>query len=119
MSGLAYLHNRGVLHGALQPSNVLVEEDGQAVLSDFTLSKTVSDAAIIPSGSSQASSFRYQAPEISDTGVLTKSADVYSWAMTALEIVSGRASLEAGYCRLTLTEQNQILRFTSTRHRGR
>lgn len=80
-----------MLHGSLQPSNVLIEEHGRAVLSDFTVAKRLTDSAITPS-STQASSFRYQAPEISDTGILTKAADIYSWAMTALEIVSGRKS---------------------------
>ncbi|KAH0826098.1 hypothetical protein J3R83DRAFT_5844 [Lanmaoa asiatica] len=33
--GMAYLHGRGVLHGDLRAANVLVDENGRCVLSDF------------------------------------------------------------------------------------
>ncbi|KAG9009443.1 hypothetical protein FRB94_014270 [Tulasnella sp. JGI-2019a] len=73
--GLRYLHNVGILHGALQGSNVLVDNDGNAVLSDFTLSKFMEPDAMISQTGSQSS--------------LRCHTDVYSWAMTALQIVSG------------------------------
>ncbi|XP_052203074.1 receptor kinase-like protein Xa21 [Diospyros lotus] len=39
-SGLEYLHERGLLHGDLKPSNVLLDEDMVAPLSDFGITKS-------------------------------------------------------------------------------
>ena len=37
--GLLYLHDNGVIHKNIKPSNVLMHEDGRLVLADFELSK--------------------------------------------------------------------------------
>lgn len=39
--GLMYLHDHGVVHKDIKPSNVLLREDGQIVLTDFELSRVV------------------------------------------------------------------------------
>lgn len=40
-------------------------------------------------GQQQTTAFRYQAPETGENSLLSAAGDVYSWAMTALEVVSG------------------------------
>lgn len=35
VSGLAYLHGRGVVHGDIKPDNILLSADGSVKLSDF------------------------------------------------------------------------------------
>ncbi|KAG8905408.1 hypothetical protein FRC00_013295, partial [Tulasnella sp. 408] len=37
--GLGYLHAENIIHGSVQPSNILINDDGRAVLSDFSLSQ--------------------------------------------------------------------------------
>ncbi|KAG8883559.1 hypothetical protein FRB97_006406 [Tulasnella sp. 331] len=86
--GLQYLHSVGIQHDALQGSNVLVDDQGNAVLSDFSITKTPDqDAVMTRTGSGP--SLRWSAPETVNDQILSIQADVYSWAMTALEIVSG------------------------------
>lgn len=48
LEGLCALHERGIVHAALKPSNVLVDEKGRLRLSDYGLA----DAAGVQMGPS-------------------------------------------------------------------
>ncbi|KIO29025.1 hypothetical protein M407DRAFT_228667 [Tulasnella calospora MUT 4182] len=90
--GLKYLHGRRLLHADVQPSNILIDKDGHAKLGDFALAKAL-DSNERTSPTSQSScdlaSLRYQPPEVMQEEDVTPAADIYSWAMTFLEIASG------------------------------
>ncbi|KAG8875737.1 hypothetical protein FRB97_004772 [Tulasnella sp. 331] len=86
--GLQYLHGAGIRHDALQGSNVLVDDRGNAVLSDFSITKTL-DPNTVMTRTSLGPSLGWSAPETVGSQILSVQADVYSWAMTALEIFSG------------------------------
>ncbi|KIO26931.1 hypothetical protein M407DRAFT_23868 [Tulasnella calospora MUT 4182] len=87
--GLSYLHDQGIIHGSLKPSNILVQDDGRACLSDFSLAKPAAPDAKNTQVNPQVNAFRYQAPEVILDECISKASDVYSWAMTALEIITG------------------------------
>ncbi|KIO23359.1 hypothetical protein M407DRAFT_110082 [Tulasnella calospora MUT 4182] len=87
--GLRYLHNQNIIHGSLKPSNILVQDDGRACLSDFSLAKLATPDAKNTQLNPQVNSFRYQAPEVILDKPISTASDVYSWAMTALEIITG------------------------------
>ncbi|KAG8841379.1 hypothetical protein FRB96_007839 [Tulasnella sp. 330] len=99
--GLQYLHGIGILHDALQGSNVLVNDDGNAVVADFSLTK-FTDPNMVMTRTGLGPSIRWCAPETINEQILSTHADVYSWAMTALEIISG---LEPYY---TITSFRQL-----------
>ncbi|KAG9047712.1 hypothetical protein FS837_001676 [Tulasnella sp. UAMH 9824] len=93
VQGLRYLHSIQVFHGDVQPSNVLISDDGHGVLGDFALAKALEakdDLPLNTQSNTDLQSMRYQAPEITDNVGMTPAVDIYSWAMTTLEIVSGR-----------------------------
>ncbi|KAG9024838.1 hypothetical protein FS837_005179 [Tulasnella sp. UAMH 9824] len=87
--GLAYLHNKKIIHGFLKPSNILINDDGRAILSDFSL---VQPPAIGGKSAqvNQLNVTRYQSPELISGEAVSEASDVYSWAMTALEIITGK-----------------------------
>ncbi|TCD63007.1 hypothetical protein EIP91_006099 [Steccherinum ochraceum] len=74
LKGIAYLHNFKpvVIHGDLKGNNILIDDRGHALITDFGVSKVIEDFSnnsSSPSGSSLTSSFfegatRWMAPEI-------------------------------------------------------
>ncbi|KAH0589950.1 hypothetical protein H2248_000136 [Termitomyces sp. 'cryptogamus'] len=96
--GLKYLHENGIVHGDLKGKNVLVNEDGRAVLADFGTSSVI-DADVLarvssPSSVSQGTA-RWRAPETfnfegDDELPDTTASDVYAFAMVAYEIFANQ-----------------------------
>ncbi|CAE6479480.1 unnamed protein product [Rhizoctonia solani] len=89
--GIAYLHGKGVIHGDLKATNILVSADGVAKLNDFGIS-TLRGCSLKSASTTLGTdlSLRWTAPELlSDGGILTCGTDIWSWAMTALETLTG------------------------------
>lgn len=90
---LAYAHRRGVLHGDLKPSNVMLSEDGLRLF-DFGLGQA--EEGILP-GLPHLSRERfnawtpgYAAPELLEGQPLSASADVYGVACVIYELAGGK-----------------------------
>ncbi|KAG1782024.1 kinase-like domain-containing protein [Suillus placidus] len=95
-SGLAYLHRKNVIHGDLKPTNVLLDNSFNAVLTDFGLSRVLEASGFTTTNIKAVGTFRYMARELmnptypSATAPLpTLQSDVWSAGMTGLEILSG------------------------------
>ncbi|KDQ08508.1 hypothetical protein BOTBODRAFT_567145 [Botryobasidium botryosum FD-172 SS1] len=86
--GLRYLHSleEPVIHGAMKGSNILISNDGKALLADFGMSSIIE--SLFTRSNGPGTSFRWMAPEIQG-GKYTKGCDVWAWGMTTLELVSG------------------------------
>ncbi|KDQ18601.1 hypothetical protein BOTBODRAFT_52570 [Botryobasidium botryosum FD-172 SS1] len=86
--GLQYLHSlaRPVVHGNLRGSSVLISEDGRAVLSDFGLCNV---SGMENSASITTDSMRWMSTE-AQRGQRSPDVDTWAWAMTALELISGK-----------------------------
>ncbi|XP_061370210.1 receptor-like cytoplasmic kinase 176 isoform X2 [Gastrolobium bilobum] len=94
--GLAFLHSDEVevIYRDFKTSNILLDSNYHAKLSDFGLAKDG------PAGDKSHVSTRvmgtlgYAAPEYIATGHLTKKSDVYSFGVVLLEIMSGKRALD-------------------------
>ncbi|GLB35197.1 putative protein tyrosine kinase [Lyophyllum shimeji] len=92
--GLDYLHDRNITHGNVKCANILVTSEGGACICDFGMSKVIEEvteksASVTLTASGSA---RWLAPELIE-GVVTsptKEADVYSFAMAVLELLTGK-----------------------------
>ncbi|KAL4144874.1 hypothetical protein PRNP1_013999 [Phytophthora ramorum] len=86
--GLEYLHERGIVHGDLRCSTVLIGSDGLTKLANFGLS--VSSKRPNPASSSVVGSMRWQAPEVLEGKQPSCESDVYSLGMCILEAATGK-----------------------------
>ncbi|XP_058217428.1 G-type lectin S-receptor-like serine/threonine-protein kinase At5g35370 [Rhododendron vialii] len=90
--GLAYLHSgcqQKIIHCDIKPENILLHDHFQAKISDFGLSKLLSSEL---SGlfTTMRGTRGYLAPEWLTGSAISDKADVYSYGMVLLEILSGR-----------------------------
>ncbi|XP_045801004.1 probable leucine-rich repeat receptor-like serine/threonine-protein kinase At3g14840 isoform X2 [Trifolium pratense] len=92
--GLAYLHEESrlkVVHRDIKATNVLLATDLNPKISDFGLAK-LDEEDNTHISTKIAGTYGYMAPEYAMHGYLTDKADVYSFGIVALEIVSGRSN---------------------------
>ncbi|XWS59557.1 hypothetical protein CRYUN_Cryun08bG0132400 [Craigia yunnanensis] len=87
--GLAKIHEEysapKIPHGNVKSSNVLLDKNGVALISDFGLSLLLNPVhAIARLGG-------YRAPEQAEVKRLSQKADVYSFGVLLLEVLTGRA----------------------------
>ncbi|KAG6515970.1 hypothetical protein ZIOFF_026416 [Zingiber officinale] len=94
--GLEYLHeeaNPPVIYRDLKSSNILLDKDFNAKLSDFGLAKLDPMGDEIHVSSKVMGTYGYCAPEYARTGELTVKADVYSFGVVLLELITGRSAI--------------------------
>ncbi|KAH7911476.1 hypothetical protein BJ138DRAFT_1135374 [Hygrophoropsis aurantiaca] len=86
--GMEYLHDKGVLHGDLKAVNVLVDEIGRCIVSDFGQSEIKSEVYRISQKPLPRGTLRWQAPELlMGDGKLTAAVDVYAFSICCVEIL--------------------------------
>ncbi|KAH9779314.1 putative leucine-rich repeat receptor-like serine/threonine-protein kinase [Citrus sinensis] len=120
--GLAYLHGESrikVVHRDIKATNVLLDKDLNSKISDFGLAK-LDEEENTHISTRVAGTIGYMAPEYAMRGHLTEKADVYSFGIVALEIVSGRSNVtkeDMFYLldwALVLKEQGKLMELVDT-----
>lgn len=90
VSGLQYIHKKGIMHRDLKPSNILIDRDNRAKLGDFGFGMkcklSSADKTSENDFSQNVGTYLYVAPEVRNSTVYDKRADIYSLGMILFEM---------------------------------
>ncbi|KAG2544854.1 receptor-like cytoplasmic kinase 176 [Panicum virgatum] len=128
--GLAYLHSAEakVIYRDFKTSNILLDADYSAKLSDFGLAKDGPVGEKSHVSTRVMGTYGYAAPEYLSTGHLTAKSDIYSFGVVLLEMLSGRRAIDKNrpqgehnlveWARPYLTHKRKIFRVLDARLEG-
>ncbi|MFE3454283.1 protein kinase [Nonomuraea sp. NPDC059194] len=104
--GLEHAHSRGLVHQDMKPANVLLDEEGTAKVTDFGLARARAVAMTMPAHDSAPGvsvlvptgglTRAYASPEQSSGESLGRRTDIYSFAVSVLEMFTGGITWMAG-----------------------
>ncbi|KAF5362327.1 hypothetical protein D9756_002589 [Leucocoprinus leucothites] len=88
INGLHYLHGLGIVHSDLKGENVLISNEGRAMITDFGTTQ-ITTATVTTTASLVPTTLRFAAPEVVLTsGPPTKERDIWSFGCLCYEILS-------------------------------
>ena len=88
-AGLAAAHEAGVVHRDLKPPNIMVDPDGNAVIMDFGIARSVDTAGSTVAGM-VVGTLAYMAPEQARGEQADQRADVYAFGLILTDMLVGR-----------------------------
>jgi serine/threonine protein kinase len=87
---LAVAHENNVIHRDLKPENVLIDERGNAYLTDFGIAKRTTDADNITDADVIVGTWAYLSPEQIQSAVVSPQTDIYAFGIMLYEMLVGK-----------------------------
>jgi serine/threonine protein kinase len=86
---LAYAHHHGVVHRDVKPGNVLLDQRGNALVTDFGIAKVTDEPGLTRTGMLVGTP-AYMSPEQCSSGKVEGSSDQYSLGAVAYQMLTGQ-----------------------------
>src|SRR6185369_11219638 len=86
---LDYAHSRGIVHRDLKPVNILMDEQGNAFLTDFGIAKLAQSGTILTQAGMATGTPAYMAPEQWRGEPVDARSDIYALGIVLFEMLTG------------------------------
>jgi len=94
-TALEYAHGRGLIHRDVKPSNILIDESGNTLLTDFGLARILEGADTLTATGAIMGTPAYMSPEQGLGEKIDQRSDIYSLGVVLYEMATGRVPFEA------------------------
>ncbi len=91
--GLAEAHSLGIVHRDLKPSNVIIDKEGDALILDFGIARSLRAKGVTGVGV-MIGTPSYMSPEQADTKEVDQRSDIYSLGVILFEMLTGKVPFE-------------------------
>ena len=91
-AGLAAAHQKGVLHRDLKPANIMLDRQGEVLITDFGLAAFADQ---VPRTDALSGTPAYMAPEQVEKGEVTARSDIYGLGLVLYEVFTGKRAFES------------------------
>ncbi|MFN8651921.1 MAG: serine/threonine-protein kinase [Gemmatimonadales bacterium] len=93
-SALDYAHRQGVVHRDVKPGNIMIDEEGFAVITDFGIARAIEGEALTRSGTTVGTP-SYLSPEACSGETVGAPADQYALGVVGYEMITGQLPFSA------------------------
>ncbi len=107
--GLAFAHERGLVHRDVKPQNVLLSPSGAVKVTDFGIARSLEvDRGVTQTGTVVGTG-EYLSPEQANGGAVSPATDVYSLGVVLWEMLAGRVPFEGdNFVAVAMRHVNEI-----------